>query len=84
MKSIYQRIFGLWIVGQLVLGAGMVLAEDNTSAEEKAKEVHQLANSDVIYSQEETKAIYYQNIQIIDLLKQIRDILEQRLKETKG
>ena len=73
----------LWIAGQLVLGAGMVLAEDNINAEERANEVHQLANSDMIYSQEETKAIYYQNIRIIDLLKQIRDILDQRLKEAK-
>lgn len=56
---------------------------DEDNAEERANEIHQLANSDMIYSQEETKAIYYQNIKIIDLLKQIRDILEQRLKEAK-
>ena len=84
MRFIFRWVLGLWIMGQWAFGAGMVLAEDNTDAEEKAKEIHQLANSDVIYSQEETKAIYYQNIEIIDLLKQIRDIIDQRLKGAKS
>ena len=84
MKKKFQQIYCLTLIAISAFISVPVLAEDNTDAEEKAKEIHQLANSDVIYSQEETKAIYYQNIQIIDLLKQIRDILEQRLKETKG
>ncbi len=59
----------------------VTFAEDATSAEERAGELHRLASSDVIYHDQEIKAIYYQNVQIIDLLKQIRDLLDSRLKE---
>ncbi|MBI2095870.1 MAG: hypothetical protein HYT89_06855 [Candidatus Omnitrophica bacterium] len=60
-----------------------VHAVDVLNAEEKAKKLHELASSDVIYTDQETKALYYQNIQIIDLLTQIRDLLEMRLAEPK-
>ena len=50
----------------------------------KAKEIHELASSDVIYVQDELKALYYQNLQIIELLKQIREILDLRLENTKS
>ena len=60
-----------------------VRAADVLNAEEKAKKIHDLAASDVIYTDQETKALYYQNIQIIDLLTQIRDQLDMRLKEPK-
>ncbi len=60
-------------------------AEEAVNAEQKAKEIHELASSDVIYTAEEPKALYYQNLQIIDLLAQIRDLLDMRLKkETKS
>lgn len=57
--------------------------EEFSSAEDKAREFHRLASSDVIYHDQETKAMYYQNVQMIALLKQIRDILDERLKEPK-
>jgi hypothetical protein len=67
----------------LVLNAGVCAAgpEDESAAGEsamemKAREAHQLASSDMIYQNEEWKAIYYQNQRIIQLLKQIRDSLE--------
>lgn len=53
-------------------------AEDAEDAEKKAREIHNIATSDVIYTQEETKALYYQNVQIIDLLRQIRDLLQRQ------
>ena len=43
------------------------------SAEEKAERSHQLAESDVMYQQEDYKALYYQNVAIIQLLKEIRE-----------
>ena len=60
-------------------------AEDGVSgsAEDKAREVHKLASSDMIYSQEEVKALYYQNIEIINLLKEIRDLLQARNEQQK-
>lgn len=62
---------------------GWGASDDPAQAEDKARELHKLAASDVIYSQEEIKALYYQNIQIIDLLTQIRDLLQSRLRPEK-
>ncbi len=56
--------------------------ERMSEAEKKAKEIHGIVSSDVIYANEELKALYYQNIQIIELLKQIRNLLGQQLEET--
>jgi hypothetical protein len=47
--------------------------DDYLSLEEKARRSHELAMSDVIYEQENFKALYYQNQQIIELLREIRD-----------
>ena len=58
--------------------------EPDASAEDKATQLHKLASSDVIYQQEETKALYYQNQQIIGLLKEIRELLATRLEEKKS
>ena len=41
-----------------------------------------LVTPDSIYTTAELKAIYYQNVQIIELLKEIRDTLRISLKET--
>ena len=81
-----MKNISLALIGLFVFNFSPAFAAD-TSAEEKALEAHQLASSDVIYSQEEPKALYYQNLQIIDLLKEIRDILDERLrapKDSKG
>lgn len=51
---------------------------DELSAEQKAREAHELASSDMIYQQEEWKALYYQNIQIINLLKEIRELMRSQ------
>ena len=52
------------------------VAMNEFDPEGKARQAHQLAASDMIYQNEEWKAIYYQNQQIIQLLKQIRDSLD--------
>lgn len=46
------------------------------AAEEKATEAHKLAASDVIYQEQDWKALYYQNLQMISLLKDIKGELE--------
>ena len=48
---------------------------DPDDAAEKARRAHELAGSDMIYQQEDFKALYYQNVQMIQLLKEIRDSL---------
>ena len=50
-------------------------------AEQKAREVHSLATKDVIFIDEELKALYYQNIQIIGLLKDIKELLDKTMSE---
>lgn len=50
-------------------------------AAKMADEIHKKVATDVIYTEQETKALYYQNIQIIELLKEIRELLRQGLEE---
>ena len=65
-----------------VLTSGLAFAQDSAEeAERKAEEIHQLALSDVIFVNDELKALYYQNIQIISVLKEIRELLRQKLEE---
>ena len=54
-------------------------AEENAEEmdlETKSREAHQRASSDMMYQNEEWKALYYQNERVIQLLKQVRDSLE--------
>lgn len=79
-----RKIFAVVVLAlSLTVHSALFAAEGSEDAEEKARQSHQLASTDMIYSQEELKAIYYENLEIIDLLKQIRDILDVRLKEPK-
>ena len=78
------------VLAVVIVLAGFVLSIHLASAEEfsqdaakKAKEIHELASSDVIYVQDELKALYYQNLQIIELLKEIRQVLDLKLENTK-
>lgn len=66
------------------LSAVQMYAQEDTIEEAKAKaeEIHKIASSDVIYNDEEVKAIYYQNIQIIEILKEIRSLLQENLEKT--
>ena len=89
-EAIYANHKDCFVVASLLLAMTVFIivpafADDTQSdAEQKAQAVHKLATSDMIYSQEEVKALYYQNVQIIDLLKEIRDLLQVRANETKG
>ena len=49
---------------------------EGSAAEDKARRAHEKASSDMIYQNEEWKALYYQNVRIIQLLKEIRDSIE--------
>lgn len=51
-------------------------APEASGPEAKADEIHRIAASDMIYAQEEVKALYYQNVRIIELLGEIRDLLK--------
>ncbi|MFH1753081.1 MAG: hypothetical protein ABH875_02760 [Candidatus Omnitrophota bacterium] len=43
-----------------------------------ATEIHEKVGTDVIYTEQEIKALYYQNIQVITLLREIRDLLRRQ------
>ncbi len=68
--SLLSIVYGLW--------SPAVFAEMSfEAAEEKAAEAHKLAASDVIYQEQDWKALYYQNLQMISLLKDIKQELER-------
>jgi hypothetical protein len=71
-----------WLLVMTFLFPWTAMAQNDEidDAAENALKSHELASSDMMYQQEEFKAMYYQNIQIIQLLKEILDSL-QRLNE---
>ena len=81
-----RNIFGLIILVMVCYPVSLVMAADalrGQTAEEaskKAAEIHQVASSDVIYTEAELKALYYQNIEIIELLKDIRNLLQLQVQ----
>lgn len=66
------KIAGIFTM-MLLFTPAVFAQEDFYAAEEKARQAHDLGMSDFIYEHESTKALYYQNLQIIGLLKEIRD-----------
>ncbi len=46
----------------------------------KAKEIHDIAATDVIYTDQELKALYYQNVQIIRILEEIKELLRRQVR----
>jgi hypothetical protein len=60
----------------LLAATSFCMAQDDdyrVDPEEKARRAHELAGSDVLYEQENFKALYYQNQRIIELLEELRD-----------
>ena len=79
MKKMIMLII---ICSLLIANCNLLLAQDVADdAEKEATKFHELALSDVIYSGEEWKALYYQNIQRIELLKEISNLLKQQLEK---
>lgn len=67
---LWTMVYGLWTTP--------VFAEMSfEDAEDKAAEAHKLAASDVIYQEQDWKALYFQNVQIISLLKDIKQEMEK-------
>jgi hypothetical protein len=54
---------------------------DFEDAQKKAAEIYKEADSDVIYLDNVMKSLYYQNIQIIELLKEIQGLMKQFLEK---
>ncbi|MBL7071969.1 MAG: hypothetical protein ISS26_07375 [Candidatus Omnitrophica bacterium] len=75
----------LVVICMIVVTSGVAAADDEvmsiSDAEQKASETHKLASKDVIFIDEELKALYYQNIQIIGLLKEIKQLLGKTLSD---
>ena len=81
------RSLAMTLCVSLLLGPVAFAEEDFISdPEEKARHAHEMSASDVIYQQEDFKALYYQNQKIIELLKEMRDELHnlnmRQAKET--
>jgi hypothetical protein len=66
-------ILSLFLVLSSWAARASALDEANMDPEDKARRAHELGSSDVIYDSENYKALYYQNLQIIGLLKEIRE-----------
>ena len=58
-----------------------ISAESMRDIKEKAASYHEKATSNFVYLDSEMTAMYYQNIQIIDALEQIRDLLKENLRQ---
>ena len=70
----------LRVIAMVFLFASAAVAaeeEYNFDPEEQARKSHELAMSDVIYEQENFKALYYQNQAILQVLKEIRDEIQR-------
>jgi hypothetical protein len=83
-----KRIF--WGAGFLLLiavlsavpapaGAG----DEGNTARQKAAEIHRIASSDVIYQEQAVQALYYQNLEIIGLLEDIRGLMKELVEAAK-
>jgi hypothetical protein len=83
-KSAKQVVMGIAIFCVFLSSCISAYSESEKEAAKKAEEIHNRALSDVIYVDEELKALYYQNIQIISLLKDIRALLKEYLKKEKS
>lgn len=73
---------------RLLLSVSVLLLAFSTEAavldaESEAKRYHELATSDIVYTDEELKALYYQNKTIIELLRDIKKLLGQQLIQLK-
>ncbi len=70
------------ILSGMIFSAPLCPAQSTTysEAEQKAKEIYEEADSDVIYLQNVLKSLYYQNIQIIELLEDIRALMDDYLQ----
>ena len=85
MLEIRHKVVAILSVFILATGLPAFAMDDDLDggAAEKARQAHERASSDMIYQNEEWKALYYQNEQVIQLLKQIRDTLEV-IKQREG
>lgn len=82
MRKRTMLLLGLLIYGFCNIKCEIAFAESLSAekAQSKAEQLHKIASSDSIYADEELKALYYQNIQIIELLKDIRQLLKEQLE----
>ena len=66
-----------WVVALLLSGVVLTAKaeEENLEPQDLAQRAHNLSQSDVMYQQEDFRALYYQNLEMIQLLKEIRDEL---------
>ena len=85
----YILVVFLFITTTMAFGAETGTTDYGSPPEEgtvddiaaKAKRAHDMAASDVIYQQEDFRALYYQNQQIIALLGDVRDNLQNLQKQ---
>ena len=74
-----NRVYRLGCFVAMLLATTMLAkvasADDELSMdpEDQASRSHNLSQSDVMYQQEDFRALYYQNLEIIQLLQEIRD-----------
>ena len=66
----------------LFLCGDLAFSQDTfEEAKEMAETIHKKVVTDIIYTEQEIKALYYQNVQIIRLLEDIKNLLRQNLEK---
>lgn len=81
MEKLY-RIFLILVFVICIVDFRPIYAEVTfDEAQKMADEIHKKVATDIVYTDQEVKALYYQNIQIIELLKEIRNLLRQQLEK---
>ena len=73
------------VIGISFLNNGITRADDTfNNAANMAKEIHAKVATDVIYTDQEIKALYYQNVQMIQLMGEMIDLMRQQLQELRA
>jgi len=78
-------VFLIVVFGISILGSGIARADDiYNNAAKMAKEIHSKVATDVIYTDQEIKALYYQNVQMIQLMEEMMNLMRQQLQELRA
>lgn len=75
MIRIFFIVTHFFIITVLAVPPVPAAGEGDLTARQKAAEIHRIASSDVIYQDQAVQALYYQNLEIIGLLEDIRGLM---------
>ena len=83
MKKLLILLLAVFLGADILCNSPTFALESYEEAEMMADDIHKTVATDIIYTEQELKALYYQNIQIIHLLKEIKELLQKNLQATR-